>query len=401
MAVVHLQPVIVVLAFYGALALSHIGLQVVLAVLHQMRFTRSLRGHDLAPADGPWPKASVIVPAYNEPAHELRACLESLLAQDYPGLEVICVDDGSSRKSVNLLELYTNMRERGMTIVMLRDNVGKRRAQMIGLWAATGEVIVTVDSDTTLVDTAAVRKLVRGLDDERVGAVTGCVHAKNYRTNLLTRLIGLRYWTAFNQERAAQSLFGVVMCCSGPFAAYRRSFLDAVREDYISQRFMGTECTFGDDRHLTNLALRAGHEVKFVPDAEALTVVPARVRQYWKQQVRWSKSFYREMLWTIANVRLRKPYLWYDLTAQALLPPLLLAALVVLIFQALGAPEDLVRYVLITVGIGFLRTIYGLVRLRQPGFILFIVFGFFYIALMTPCRLYALATFRRVGWGTR
>lgn len=401
MPFIHLQPVIAALALYGGLALSHIVLQVVLAVVHHLRYSRSTRQLSLRPVEGRWPTASVIVPAYNEPPLELRACLESLLAQDYPGLEVICVDDGSSQKSAFLLDLYADLRERGVTVIMLRANVGKRRAQMIGLWAASGEIIVTVDSDTTLVDPAAVRKIVRGLDDERVAAVTGCVQAKNYRTNLLTRLIGLRYWTAFHQERAAQSLFGVVMCCSGPFAAYRRSFLDAVREDYISQRFMGAECTFGDDRHLTNLALRSGYQVKFVPDAEALTVVPERVRQYWKQQVRWSKSFYREMLWTFANVRLRKPYLWYDLTAQAVLPPLLLGALFVLIFQALGTPQELLRYALITMGIGLLRTVYGLVRLRQPGFILFIVFGFFYIALMTPCRLYALATFRRVGWGTR
>ena len=65
---------------------------------------------------------------------------------------------------------------------------------------------------------------------------------------LLTRLIGLRYWSAFHQERAAQSVFDVVMCCSGPAAAYRKELVDRVKDQYVTQVFLGRRCTFGDDR---------------------------------------------------------------------------------------------------------------------------------------------------------
>ena len=68
-------------------------------------------------------------------------------------------------------------------------------------------------------------EIVRAFEDPRLGAVTGDVGVTNERRNILTRLIGMRYWVAFNQERAAQSRFRSVLCCSGPLAGYRRTVL--------------------------------------------------------------------------------------------------------------------------------------------------------------------------------
>jgi hyaluronan synthase len=111
-----------------------------------------------------------------------------------------------------------------------------------------GELIVTTDSDTILPRTA-VRQIVARFTNPSIGAVTGDVRVTNKQDNLLTRLISYRYWSAFHQERAAQSFFKVVMCCSGPFAAYRRDVVDRINDDYISQVFLGQICTCGDDRH--------------------------------------------------------------------------------------------------------------------------------------------------------
>src|SRR2546430_14901347 len=77
---------------------------------------------------------------------------------------------------------------------------GKRMAQDAAFRHCHGELLVTVDSDT-IVDPDAVSEIVAAFDDERVGAVTGDVGVTNFRTNLLTRLIEMRYWVAFNQDR--------------------------------------------------------------------------------------------------------------------------------------------------------------------------------------------------------
>jgi hyaluronan synthase/N-acetylglucosaminyltransferase len=156
-------------------------------------------------------------------------------------------------------------------------NRGKRHAQKhaFDLLGDSVDIVVTIDSDTVLAPDS-VSNLVKPFVDPRVGAVTGDVRA--FRSNFLSKLIYARYWTAFNQERAAQSLFGTVLCWSGPLAAYRASIIERVKERYVSQVFLGERCTYGDDRHLTNLVLELGYVVKFERHAKALTHVPTKIK---------------------------------------------------------------------------------------------------------------------------
>lgn len=357
------------------------------------------RQRRLKPRPAGEPLVTVVVPVYNEQLPVVLDCLRAIERQDYPRLEVLVVDDGSANREdiLEILEQFSSDRFR----VLLKHNTGKRHSQHALLERARGEIVVTVDSDTIL-DRNAIGRIVEPFADPSIGAVTGDVRAKNLSTNLLTRLIGYRYWTAFHQERAAQSLFAVVMCCSGPFSAYRREVLDDVKDDYISQRFLGETCTFGDDRHLTNLFLAAGTKVRFHARARCSTFVPTTLRQYVKQQVRWNKSFYREMLWTLRFAHRRHIYLGLDLLLQAALPFMLMVALGSVLYQgAAHGPEHLAHYALLLVTIALLRAMYGLVRTRDPGFLLFVAYGFVHVLLLMPVRLYALATLRRTGWGTR
>ena len=51
------------------------------------------------------PKVSVVIPVYNIEEH-LRECLNSVIRQSYPDLEIICVDDGSTDSSLAILQEY-------------------------------------------------------------------------------------------------------------------------------------------------------------------------------------------------------------------------------------------------------------------------------------------------------
>jgi hyaluronan synthase len=341
----------------------------------------------------------VVVPVYNEDLQVVLDCLRAVDRQDYPRVEALVVDDGSLNREdlLEILEQFSSDRFR----VLLKANTGKRHSQHAVLERARGEIVVTVDSDT-LLDRNAISRIVEPFADPEIGAVTGDVRAENLSSNLLTRLIGYRYWTAFHQERAAQSLFAVVMCCSGPFSAYRREVLETVKDEYVTQRFLGETCTFGDDRHLTNLFLAAGTKVRFHARARCSTFVPTTLRQYVKQQVRWNKSFYREMLWTLRFAHRRHIYLGFDLLLQAALPFMLVVALGSVLYQAMASgPAHLANYLVLLVAIALGRAMYGLVRTRDPGFLLFVVYGFIHVLVLMPVRLYALATLKRTGWGTR
>ncbi len=391
-----MSPVLTIyLLVYGALALAHLAVQVALGHLDYRRQKRQ------PPPDEDWtPRVSLVVTVFNEDLSVLHQCLRSIDRQDYPRLEVFIVDD----RSTNREDLYAVLEEfsSGRFRVMLpAENRGKREAQRSVLDDATGEIIATTDSDTILPPDWT-RKMVARFTDPTIGAVTGDVRVTNRAENLLTRLIGYRYWSAFHQERAAQSYFQVVMCCSGPAAAYRKELVDRVKDDYVSQVFLGQLCTFGDDRHLTNLILREGYRVVFDNHAVAHTQAPTTLAGYIRQQVRWNKSFYREMLWTIKFAHRRHPYMAIDLVLQAILPFMLMIALAATAYQAIFIDVAHVwKYLALLVGIALCRALYGVFRTRDLGFLLFIVYGFVHVLVLIPTRLYALATIRHTHWGTR
>jgi hyaluronan synthase len=383
------------LVVYGILALAHLALQVALGHLDYRRQKRRTE------PPGTWtPLVSLVVTVYNEDLSLLHRCLRSIDSQDYPRLEAFVVDDRSVNRD-ELLDVLEEFASGRFRVMLPAENRGKREAQRSVLDEVAGEIIVTTDSDTIL-PRNAVRRIVARFTDPTIGAVTGDVRVTNKRDNLLTRLISYRYWSAFHQERAAQSYFNVVMCCSGPFAAYRRDVVDRIKDDYVTQVFLGQICTFGDDRHLTNLILREGYRVVFDNRAIVYTQAPTTLPRYVRQQVRWNKSFYREMLWTLKFAHRRHAYLAADLVLQAVLPFMLMIALVATAYQAIFIDVSHVwKYLGMLVGIALLRSLYGVFRTHDPGFLLFIIYGFIHVFVLIPTRLYALATMSRTHWGTR
>lgn len=107
-------------------------------------------------------KFSVVIPVYNVEQY-LPQCLESLLAQDYTDFEVICVNDGSTDRSRELLSAweiqFPQMR------VIDRGNGGLSAARNTGLDVATGDYVVFVDSDDW-VEPTMLRRLAEEADDE-------------------------------------------------------------------------------------------------------------------------------------------------------------------------------------------------------------------------------------------
>jgi hyaluronan synthase len=385
---------------YSLLVISHFGLQTLYAHLAWRRSLAAGRSEPILP---PYrPTVDVIVACYKEDPDRLADCLSSLAGQDYEEpLRVYVVDDGSPNRE-ELMPIYQRFEAQpAWNVLLLEENVGKRHAQDRAYRECEGELVVTIDSDTR-VASDGIRTIVAAFRDGSVGAVTGNVGVTNATDNLLTRLIGFRYWIAFNQERAAQGFFRTVLCCSGPFAVYRRSVLELVWERYTSQTFRGVPCTYGDDRHLTNLVLGAGFDALYEPRAHALTNAPTNISEYLKQQLRWNKSFYRELLWTFPFLLQRSWYMVFDLFAQMLLPFLLAVAISSAVLTATFIePIRGAHYVATIAIMSLLRIAYALVRTRNPRFTLFVLYGFLHAAILVPLRVRALATLTDNRWGTR
>lgn len=89
-------------------------------------------------------KFSVIIPVYNVEKY-LRDCLDSVLAQSYTDWEAVCVDDGSTDSSLEIVKEY-NAKDRRIKVIH-KDNGGLSSARNAGIKAAQGEYLIFLDSD--------------------------------------------------------------------------------------------------------------------------------------------------------------------------------------------------------------------------------------------------------------
>lgn len=95
-------------------------------------------------------KVSIIVPVYNT-AKYLEQCLESVVNQSLKDIEVICVNDGSTDNSLEILERYAQKDER--IKIITQHNQGQSAARNKGLEIAQGRYIGFVDSDDWIDET--------------------------------------------------------------------------------------------------------------------------------------------------------------------------------------------------------------------------------------------------------
>jgi GT2 family glycosyltransferase len=122
-----------------------------------------------SPADGVFPKVSIIVVTYNN-LDLTKLCIESIYAwSQYPSLEVIIVDNASKDGTPDYLRELA-AREASVRIILNPDNKGFAAANNQGLGIAQGEFIILLNNDT-VVTPGWISKLIRHLGDKSIGMV--------------------------------------------------------------------------------------------------------------------------------------------------------------------------------------------------------------------------------------
>ncbi|MGM9971240.1 MAG: glycosyltransferase family 2 protein [Anaeroplasmataceae bacterium] len=104
-------------------------------------------------------KVSIVVPYYNS-QKTIKTCIGSVLSSDYPNFEVICVNDGGTDDSTNILKELNDSR----IVIHEALHGGVSRARNIGLDLATGDYIQFVDSDDTI-EPNMISKMVKSLEE--------------------------------------------------------------------------------------------------------------------------------------------------------------------------------------------------------------------------------------------
>ncbi|EPQ58858.1 hypothetical protein GLOTRDRAFT_28815, partial [Gloeophyllum trabeum ATCC 11539] len=271
---------------------------------------------------------------------------------------------------------------------------------MVGAYAlGTKDAMLTTDSDTYVYPNAVTNLMSLLMSSEKMAGVTGDVRIWNKKDSFLALMSSLRYWFAFNVERACQSAFGCVGCLSGPLGLYRTSDLMSVLGPWILQSFLGKETTFGDDRHLSNRILSLGHKTGYTHLAMCDSDTPAGYVRWVKQQTRWSKSFFREAFWFPKSFAYHDAWLTVETTKQFLYPMILTATVIQMFYR----PSYWTRPVIwlsTMFGVALIKSVYGVICMRDPMHFLFGVYGFMYFFGLLPSKLFACFTVGITTWGT-
>lgn len=292
--------VVIVLTFLVVLIVRYI-------LLLWFGFLHHIENRGLARDESAEPPVTIVVPVFNEET-VIEAALRSLLALEYPELEIIVVDDGSTdgtfEKACALEGRYGSTAIR----VVTKRNGGKASALNTGIALARHEFVLCMDGDSRLAP-GSVRAAMRHFADPRVGAVAGNVKVVN-RDQLWTRLQALEYLEGLNMARRAQGFLRVVNIIPGPIGVFRRSALTEVGS-YDTD-------TFAEDADLTLKLLIAGWHVAYEQRAIAYTEAPEHFMDLIKQRYRWTRGILQALRkrasWLVSPHRGR--LIWASLMAM-------------------------------------------------------------------------------------
>jgi hypothetical protein len=116
------------------------------------------------------PKVTVVTPSFNQ-GHFIRATIESVLSQDYPGVEYIVMDGGSTDETASVIKDYASR----LTFISKRDN-GQSQAINEGFRRGQGEILAWINSDDVYLP-GAVSTAVRAF---RANPNCGMVYGEGY-----------------------------------------------------------------------------------------------------------------------------------------------------------------------------------------------------------------------------
>ncbi|WP_222832025.1 glycosyltransferase family 2 protein [Desulfarculus baarsii] len=248
-------------------------------------------------SDDELPTITIVVPAYNEGSQVLKT-LRSIAASDYPAakMQLIAVDDGS--KDDTWLWMKRASRELGERLDLRRldRNSGKRRALYEGFMNSTGEILVTIDSDSEIAPDTLRHLITPFVREAQVGSVAGNVRVLNAHRGMIPKMMDVSFTFSFDFIRASQSQVNTVLTTPGALSAYRDSVVRPDLEGWLNQTFCGRPANIGEDRALTNLVLKAGYFVRFARKAVVYTEVPLGYKGLCRMLLRWARSNVRESL---------------------------------------------------------------------------------------------------------
>ena len=330
------------IVLYFAVVLPFYSLLVVAALWASARYRRTLKGQPLFRflRSNLTPPVSILVPAHNEEL-SITDSVRSLLQLEYPELEVIVINDGSSDGTLPALcrdfamipaalawrpqlpckpirGLYVSPLEPRLLLVD-KENGGKSDALNAGLNMARSPYFCTVDADVVLEPDALLRVMAPVLNSRAlvlgtggiVRVVNGCTiqDGRMRQVSLPTRgvevLQVIEYLRGFLFGREGWSALQALLIISGAFGVFSRAVameIGGYRTDTV-----GEDMDLVVRMHRRLRETSRPYRILFVPVPVCWTQVPQSFRILARQRRRWQKGLL-DVLWRNRRMMLNPRY---------------------------------------------------------------------------------------------
>ena len=140
-------------------------------------------------------KISIIMPVFNA-SKLINKSLASILSQSIEDIEIICIDDGSTDDTLNVLKNYANQYD--FIKVLTQENQGSGKARNYGIKEASGDYIGFLDADDFFISNTAFEKLYETAIENDALIVSGNIKLVDYEGNF-SPFHPLEYYTEYKK----------------------------------------------------------------------------------------------------------------------------------------------------------------------------------------------------------
>lgn len=270
---------------------------------------------------------TVVIPAHNEEL-VIGDTLTAVRALDWPHLEIMVVDDGSTDSTFEVIRPH--LADKRIRVMRKKLNEGKAMALNDALPLVASDFVLILDADGSPAPDVLRHMVPPLLREPGIAAITGNPQVSN-TPNLLTKLQAIEFASTVAVMRRAQCVWGSVLTFSGLCTILRKSAVEEVGRFYPD---MSTE-----DISMAWQLQASGYGIVFEPRAIFNMQVPETFPQWWSQRKRWAlglgqvlrrhhRIFLRRKSWPMVPV-------WIEASITVVWCHMLIAATVFLLLAAM------------------------------------------------------------------
>ncbi len=259
-----------------------------LALSRNQRFEKPLSSGSSVKLPTPAPTVSMLVAAKDEEAN-IEACVTSMLAQDYPDLEVFAVNDRSTDRTPEILERITSPNGIPYTplhVAELREGwFGKNNAMHEGVQHAQGEWLCFTDADCRQISNKTISVVVSYAVENRIDllSVLPVLETKSFWERVLQPVCAAILVMWFRPEKVNDPKSSASYA-NGAFMLMRRDLYDAIG----GHERIKTEVN--EDMHMAKLTKQSGRRLHVIQNDDLYrTRMYANFGECWRG---WSRIFY-------------------------------------------------------------------------------------------------------------